>query len=363
MEIISRKLRVAAQGIGAAALLATSSIALAQSSATIPVGMQGTYELEFQPASGAPALLPGGTKLDLVLASGGTTCIADYVLVSPTVTSGNSVEAFYIVPSLGIKLALSNISSGQFNEVNVFSMSDQFLGQFSPTGPKKSNSTTCPLIGSAQADLGDIARIIKLAEEQFTDLFPTSGANNAFQVIDGFIARTYTASGISVGIKNGTVYVAGGAFGSQPVTIGTIANTLAQLTGGDPVDEPVVEVPEGDYDLKVAGNVTVVAFGQTVVQPFEMLMEKVQAPGSTEVNNLEDDVRKVIADALAEAEDGNPDIEFTFSAFDVSEISVSSSRVFYRAKFQVTTLIKNVPVLGSTSSTAAYNLTFEFTKR
>jgi hypothetical protein len=341
---------MAAQGIGAAALLATSSVALAQSSATIPAGMQGTYELEFQPASGAPALLPGGTKLDLVLAAGGTTCIADYVLVSPTLTSGNSVEAFYSVPSLGIKLALSNISSGQFNEVNVFSMSDQFLGQFSPTGPKKSNSTTCPLIGTAQADLGDITRIIKLAEEQFTDLFPTAGANNAFQVIDGFIARTYTASGISVGIKNGTVYVAGGAFGSQPVTIGTIANTLAQLTGGDPVDEPVVEVPEGDYDLTISGKVAGNVMGFPFEQPLTLTIEKIPAPDASDIDQVEEDIRESLKDV--EGLDA-----VAIANIKISEVSTSSSRVSFRVEFASTMVVQGMTVQVS------YNLLYEYVKR
>lgn len=348
MEKMTRKLRLAAQGLGAAALLMSSSFALAQSAATIPAGMQGTYELTFTGSGTGTAPLPNGTKLDLVLAPGGATCIADYVLTSPTLDSGNSVEAIYAVPALGIKLALSDISSGQFNEVNVMSTSGQFLGQFS--GVKKSTSTTCPLLGSAQADLSDIAQIIKLAEQQYGDLFPSAAANNAFQVIDGFISRSYTSSGVSIGIKGGTVYVAGGAFGSTPQTIGTIANTLAQLTGGPSVEEPVVDVPEGDYKLTITGTVSATVLGFTTSTPLTVTIDKIPAPDTSDIDGLEDDVREALKNA-----DGVD--ATTFTSFRVSEVSTSDSRVFFRVQFSGTIVSSGISVQQS------YNLTYEYIKQ
>lgn len=348
METMTRKLRLAAQGLSAAALLMSSSVALAQTSATIPAGMQGTYELTFTGSGSGPAPLPNGTKLDLVLAPGGATCIADYVLTSPTLQSGNSVEAIYAVPSLGIKLAISNVSTGQFNEVNVMSTSGQFLGQF--TGVKKSTSTSCPLLGSAQADLTDITQIIKLAEQQFGDLFPSAVANNAFQIIDGFVSRNYTTSGVSIGIKNGTVYVAGGAFGNTPQTIGTIANTLAQLTGGPGVEEPVVEVPEGDYKLTISGTVSATVLGFTTTTPLNVTIDKIPAPDSSDIDEIEDDVREALKNA--EGVDAA-----TFTSFRVSEVSTSNSRVFFRVQFSGTIVSSGITVQQS------YNLTYEYIKQ
>lgn len=98
METINRKLRLAAQGLTAAALLMSSSFAVAQSAATIPAGMQGTYELTFTGSGVGTALLPNGTKLDLVIAAGGTSCIADHVLTSPTLESGNSLTCSRLPP-------------------------------------------------------------------------------------------------------------------------------------------------------------------------------------------------------------------------------------------------------------------------
>lgn len=348
METMTRKLRLAAQGLSAAALLMSSSVALAQSAATIPAGMQGTYELTFTGSGVGTAPLPNGTKLDLVVAAGGATCIADYVLTSPTLESGNSAEAFYAVPALGIKLAISDIGTGQFNEVNVMSSSGQFLGQFS--GVKKSTSTTCPLLGSAQADLSNITQIIKLAEQQFADLFPSATANNAFQIIDGFVSRSYTTSGVNIGIKNGTVYVNGGSFGSQPVTIGTIANTLAQLTGGTPVEEPKVDAPSGDYKLTISGTVSATTFGITTSTPLTVTIDKIPAPDSTDLKDLEDDVREALKNT------SGVDAS-TFTSFQVSEVSTSSNRVFFRARFSGTIVSSGITVQQS------YNLTYEYIKQ
>lgn len=347
MDIFNKKLRVAARSLTAAALLLGSHAALAQTTAAIPAGMEGTYALTYGSAQpGSP--LTNGTTVSMVIAPGGTVCIADYVLANPVTETGNSAEAFWGVPSLGIKLALSNISTGSFNEVNVLSASNQFYGQFS--GSKTSNSTSCALLGGVPQNITTITDIFRLAEQQFADLFPGAAGNNAYQIIDGYIARQYSATGTAIGIKNGTVYVLGGTFGDTPVTIGTIANTIAQLTGADPVEEPVVEVPEGDYDLTIAGTVTT----SGVSTPFSLTIESIPAPGSSDIDSLEDDVRE----AFKDVEGVNPDM---FNNFQISEVSVSDNRVFFRAQFSSTTTTSTV--VGNITTNVSYNLTYEYLKK
>lgn len=152
------------------------------------------------------------------------------------------------------------------------------------------------------------------------------------------MARGYVSTGTYIGIKDGTVYVLGGEFGNTPVSIGTVANTLAQLTGGTPdVEEPVVEVPEGDFDLTISGTVSI--FG--ISTPFSASIEDIPAPGESELNNLEDYVKD-------ELEKQSPDTIYT--SFQVSEVSVSSNRVSFRAQYSAT-------ISGVTS---AYNVVYEY---
>ncbi|MDO8908196.1 MAG: hypothetical protein Q7W55_06820 [Pseudohongiella sp.] len=347
MEILTNKLRAAALGMTAAALLLGTGATLAQTAATIPAGLEGTYSLTFGSAQpGSP--LTNGTAVSMVIAPGGTICIADYVLANPVTQSGNTAEAFWGVPSLGIKLALSNINTGSFNEVNVLSTSNQFYGQFS--GSKTSNSTSCSLLGGAPQNITSITDIFRLAEQMYGDLFPPAAGNNAYQIIDGYIARQYTSTGTAIGIRNGTVYVLGGAFGDTPVTIGTIANTLAQLTGGPVVEEPVVDIPKGDYDLTISG--TVVTSG--ISTPLSLTIESIPAPGSGDINDLEDQVRK----AFKDVEGVNPDM---FNNFQISEVSVSDSRVFFRAQFS-STMVTATPI-GNITTNISYNLTYEYLKK
>lgn len=351
METIARHLKFAAS---VAALALASGTAAAQSSATIPAGMQGTYKLTYASAQpGSP--LSNGTQVDLVIAPGGTLCIADYVLANPVLKSGNSAEAFWGVPALGIQLALSNISAStatSINEINVLSTSGTFYGQFA--GSKISNSTSCALLGGVPQNITTLTDIFRLAEQKYGSLFPAASGNNAYQVIDGFIARSYAATGTHIGIKNGTVYVLGGEFGSQPVSIGTVANTLAMLTGGPSVEEPVVDIPEGDYDLTIAGTVTSSIMGINTSTPLSITIESIPAPGSSDIDDLEDQVR----DALKDAE--NVDVA-TLTDFQISEVSVSDSRVFFRAQFKGTMVTQTQ--IGAITTTISYNLTYEYIKQ
>lgn len=331
-------------------LLATALVTIAgtaqaqQTVATLPSSWAGTYELEFTPSSSASVeLLPAGTKVPAVFTADGTLCIADNLLTNPVVESSSTAEANYRVPALDLQLMVSNIN-GAFNEINVLTEVDgsnanaEFLGQF--TGSKTSTDTTCGALGSTPPDMSQIAELIELAEQQYASLFPAMTTTGAFQVIEGFLARGYASTGIYIGIKDGTVYVLGGEFGDQPVSIGTVANTIAQLTGGTPdpdIEEPVVDIPEGDFDLTISGTVSV--FG--VSSPFSATVEDIPAPGESDLDNLEDYVRD-------ELEKQSPSI--TYTSFVVSEVSVSNDRVFFRAQYSATT----------SGVTSAYNVTYEY---
>ncbi|ALO46711.1 hypothetical protein [Pseudohongiella spirulinae] len=351
-------MKVFKQCLATAAVMLASSVALAQSEATIPASMQGTYSVSFQITSDASnaanAPVADGATADLVIGPGGALCIAEYVLANPVLENDNPYEAIWSAPALNVKLALSDIQSGDFNELNVMTTSGTFLGQFS--GQKSSNDTTCASLGTSPADISSIADVFKMAEQAYSQYFPADQVNNTFEVIDGYIARSYPSTGIYIGIKDGTVYVLGGEFGDTPVTVGSVANTLAQLQAeisGEPVtpvEEPTVDIPAGDYELTISGTVTAVVFGTSTTTPFSLKIDSIEAPSSSDLDALEDEVKKALADA-----DG-VDVS-TFSNFTVSEVSVTDSRVFFRAEFSATTVSSGVTVNQS------YNLTYEYTKK
>ncbi|WP_339859463.1 hypothetical protein [Pseudohongiella acticola] len=346
MAIFNKTLRRVLAPCIAGALMIGSSAVLAQST-SIPASLEGTYSLTFASTqSGAP--LANGTTIDMVIAAGGTVCIADLVLSSPTVTGS---EAVWSIADLGVKLAVSNVSSGSFTGATVLSNADVQLGQF--TGSKTSNATSCSLLGGTPPDMSQVSTLIAKAEELYADLFPNTTANTAFYTEGGYVYRFYASTGIYIGIKDNTVYVQGGAFGNgDPVTIGTIANTLAELTGQPvtPIEEPNTGIPGGDYKLTIAGTVST----SGVATPFTFEIDSIQAPGDNEVDNLEEDVKKALKDA--EGVDAS-----TFSDFQISEASVSSDRVFYRARFNSTTTTQTV--IGPITTNVAYNLTFEYLKK
>lgn len=344
------------QSLLAAALVTLGGAAQAQQTiATLPSDWEGTYNLTFSAnADASTELLPTGTQVAAVFTADGTLCIADHLLTNPVVESSSTAEANYRVPALGLQLMVSNIN-GNFNEINVLTEVDgtdadaEFLGQF--TGSKTSTDTTCGALGSTPPDMSKIAELIELAEEQYASLFPAMTTAGAFQIIDGYVARGYASTGIHIGIKDGTVYVVGGEFGNSPVSIGTIANTIAQLTGGTPdVEEPVVEIPEGDFDLTIAGTVTSSVFGNNTTSDFSLTIEDIPAPDDVTIDNLEDEVKEALDDA--EGVDAS-----TFTDFQISDVSTSNDRVFFRAQFAATTQSNGITVNMS------YNLTYEYIRQ
>ena len=342
-------------------LLATALVTMAgatqaqQTVATLPSDWEGTYDLTFTAnADASVELLPTGTQVSAVFTADGTLCIADHLLTNPVVESSSTAEANYRVPALDLQLMVSNIN-GDFNEINVLTEVDgtnanaEFLGQF--TGSKTSTDTTCGALGSTPPDMSQIAELIELAEEQYASLFPAMTTTGAFQVIEGYLARGYASTGIYIGIKGGTVYVLGGEFGDTPVSIGTVANTIAQLTGGTPdIEEPDIEIPEGDFDLTISGTVTASVFGTNTTSDFSLTIESIPAPDDVTIDNLEDDVKEALEDA--EGVDAA-----TFTDFQISEVSTSNDRVSFRAQFAATTQSSGVTVNQS------YDLTYVYVRQ
>lgn len=338
----------------ASALIAQPLIA--QTAALVPAGMEGTYTLTFGSAQpGAP--LANGDKLSVVLAPGGTLCIDKYLLANPVLEGSKVSEAVWNAPSAGVKLVLSDISTGNFSTLSVFSGSNQLLGHL--TGSKTSNNKSCNLLGGTPPDLTGISEMFRLAEQIYSAIFPKStiSLNNAYEVVDGFIGRQYPGTGTAIGIKNGTVYVTGGQFGNSLVSIGALASTVAQLraelTGNPPpppVQEPVIVVPAGDYRLKISGTVAATIFGFTTSQPFSLSIDSIPAPGSADIDKLEQQVR----DSLKGADGVDAS---SFSNFRISEVSVSDSRVFFRAQFSASFLVNGI------NATQSYNITYDYTKK
>lgn len=348
MTIVYRHLRTAARSLTAAALLCGAGTALAQSAATIPSGLQGTYKLTFGSAQpGSP--LANGATVDMVIAPGGTICIADYLLANPVTHNGNAAEARWGVPSLGVKLAMSNIGTSSFSKLGLLSMTDQSYGQF--TFNKISNSTSCSFLGGPPQNTSTVADIFRLAEHHYAELFPAASFNHAYQIIEGYIARHYVGTGTYIGIKDNKVYVLGGEFGNTPVTIDTVANTLAMLKGLDPFEEVDVDIPEGNYNLRVSGTAT----SMGVTTPLVITMQDIPAPSSAQVHDLENYVRDAIENNIRGLEN------FVFSDFRVSEISVTNQRVFFRTQFRATGTTSTA--VGNITVTTTYNLTFEFLKK
>lgn len=262
------------------ALLGSAAMA---ADAVIPTSLVGTYDLSYANAqTGAP--VPNGTPVEVIITQGGAMCIAGFTLTGPTESASGS-EAIWVASDLDIKVAVSNLSSGTFNEINLATASTNvWLGQL--VGSRASNSTSgC----EAGPDLTDINELFAQAEAHFADLFPGS-VNVINQTLDQYIYRYYPTTQLYLGIADGQVYVMGGAFGNNPAPQGSLEDLLSQLAG-EPVDLPDVPELEGDYRLVVDGTVAAQVGGfATPAMPFSFTIDKVAAPSSSDI----DDIREAV---------------------------------------------------------------------
>ncbi len=322
-----------------AAALASSSFVAAQTTApaTIPTSFQGTYNMTYANAQ-ANSPLPNGATATMVLTSDGVLCIADYVLTKPVLENGNPAEAIWSAPEAGVKLAVSNINTGNFNEVNVATMNNVWLGQLQ--GSKVSNNTDCGISGG-NPNFTDVNKIVELAEEKFGDIFPSGALSYTYRIIQGNIHRAYASTQVNLVINNGGVFVSGGQFGSTPVSVGTLASVIAQLTGQDVTPD----IPEGDFNLTISGTVQAIVLGFAGPQtPISITLEKIPAPNANDINALENAIRDAMKDAG------------TINSLVVTTVSVSSSKVIFDVTFSGTAQSAAGPV------TSNYVLRYEYTK-
>lgn len=334
-----------AGGVALWALLCGAPVHAQQTEpATIPTSLHGTYELTFQ-STHNDSPVAGGTPVTMVLAPGGTLCIADYMLYSPVLKNGDPSEAYWTESSLDLQLAVSHLQDG-FSQASLVSMDGTVYGQFS--GNKVSNNTTCSVLGSTPPDMERVSEIVELAETLYSDYFPEDGEASGFQVTDGFVYRFYDGSNTYIGIKNGTVYVSGGVFGEGLTTIGGIGETLSQLQseqGGSGSS-----LPEGDFDLNVEGTLTTTVEGQTFSQNFTSTFNNVAAPGSGDLDLLEERLRAAMDQASEDLDAA------TIYDVEISDVSFASNRVFYRAQFSAEVTADGVTATGT------YDLAYEYTR-
>lgn len=350
------------QYIAAASMMLVSGLAMSQTPATIPASMEGTYKVTFNRMVNY-GVLPDGTELTMVIAPGGGLCLAQYIVGNPEIRDGSPYEAVWTVPNLGLDLFVSDLERG-FNEVNVRQIDNgPLLAQL--TGEKISNSTRCDLLGDTPPPMSDVVNIFKEAQSLYTDYFPFGGRPNfAFQIQDQQIVREYRSSGMTIAISGNQVFLRGKEYGNSLVSVGSL-NEVAQIMTqerahrdgiSNPPDDssgpnnPGPDIPQGDYELTISGTVAAVVFGTSTSAPFSLTIDSIEAPSSSDVDALENEVKEALANA--DGVDAS-----TFTNFTISEVSVTDSRVFFRAQFSATTVTSGITVNQS------YNLTYEYIKK
>ncbi|MCG8412763.1 MAG: hypothetical protein MI746_00975, partial [Pseudomonadales bacterium] len=165
-----------------------SVLAQSESPATIPASFAGTYDLTYTEFNaGGPFV--NGSAVSLVINSDGTLCINDLTLSNPVLQNGNPAEAIWKDESAGFNYAVSNLQSS-FNEVNVGTSDNMFLGQLS--GSKTSDSVACGVSGPVEVT-DAMNAVFDLAEVKVPEYFP-GGAITLF--FENYVYRFYPQTGI-----------------------------------------------------------------------------------------------------------------------------------------------------------------------
>gem|GEM_PF-6247610 len=74
-------------------------LASAETPATIPVSLQGTYKVTFNRKVNF-GVLPDGFSLAMAIAPCGTLCMEQYIVGNPVIREGRPFEAVWTVPNL-----------------------------------------------------------------------------------------------------------------------------------------------------------------------------------------------------------------------------------------------------------------------
>ncbi|MCP5358850.1 MAG: hypothetical protein H7A06_11960 [Pseudomonadales bacterium] len=316
-----------------AALASTAALAQ-ETPATVPSSFEGTYELTYDYAqAGSP--ISNGTAVTVVIAPGNTMCVGGYTLTNPVLRNGNQHEAIWKESTVGIELALSSLVNG-YNEINVGSTSGTWWGQL--RGSKTSTSTTgCGSTTTPTPDLTKINELFTKAQEKFAQYFPAS-ANAVNQTLEGYTYRHYPSTGMYLAIADGKVYVMGGEYGNSPKEAGTLDAILSELSGTT-VEVPTI--PQGDYKLSVTG--TVATFGVSVAFG-PLVIDKIDAPKSSDIDDIRDAVKKALTD-----------VNFT-GTINVSEVSTAGAEFSFVIEFTGSTTSNGFTVSSS------YKLKYVYTK-
>ena len=257
--------------------------------ATIPASFFGTYELTYGDFSNgaASSYFDDGDQVIFVLKSGNVLCAGGEEFTNPVFRNGNTVEAFW-ADGLGLEVGVSNISSGNFNEINAF-IDGSFAGQLS--GSKTSNATDCSVTDTEGgiSVSGGAQSILDLVDELFSQVF---GSGADLQEVQGYIYRFYPAAGAYIGFKDGSVFTYGGPFGNQLKNFGAITAVTTSLENykakieidlGE-IDTGGVDIT-GNYNLTISGTIATVAGGIALpAVPFDLTVNDIVAPDPNDLD-------------------------------------------------------------------------------
>ena len=299
------------------ALPFTSLVSAQETPASVPSGVEGTYELTFTEI-GNSSIFQNGQSVTAVLSSNGELCINGYVLTNPVFRNGNQVEAIWVDSANNEEFAVSNFSTATFNEVNV-TENGSFTGQL--TGSRTSSSTDCVSIQLSQ----QAQSVFALVEEILPGIF---GQSSDLKELGGYVYKFYATTGTYVGIKDGVVYTLGGVFGNEiknrgPVTavVNYLNDYKLQLDLGD------VGV-SGDYDLTL--SISVVTFGISTTVVDGIVINNVPAPDPQDL----DEIEQAINDQLTALDDveGISNIEIV----EFTVINNTADRITFTAAVSAT---------------------------
>lgn len=318
--------------------LATSSLSVlaADSPATVPASLQGTYSMTFDAQSNT-APFKEGERMTVVVMPNNQICIAGLLLSNPVIRNGNPHEAIWIHAASKIEAALSSLVTG-FNEINVQQGvlgTASFIQHGQLRGQKTSSSTTCsatppPLTISANAQA-----MLDLAAQIYPTLFTNGGP---LATTEGYVYRFFRDSGIYIGIKDDNVYTLGGPFGNVITNKGSVAVVLKWLQDTKiRLDQQNNNPPAagGLYNLKITGFVQ--AGGISMAVP-NVETTGVPAPRPSQREVFEETIKTGFGvSAIAN--------------YKITVINDTASRVTYRVEFSVTGPMSMI-----------YDLTYDYTR-
>lgn len=199
----------------------------------IPSSISGSYTLTYAFASTGSPFTNGTVKTFVLNGATDVMCVDGVSLGTGYFRSGAGSEMLWNGGN-GTYYALSLLNSGGFSEINVYSPTDSgnnWKGQFPGPGTF-SSSVTCGGTSTGSggntttpALTSDQKAAIDLAATLYPDLFTGAGTVKSAQ---GYTYQSF-ASGVSVGFKDGSLYVTGGPFGTAIQNKGTVAAVMTSL--------------------------------------------------------------------------------------------------------------------------------------